>query len=151
MRNVGAMLFAAVSVAGASAADAQRPAAPPARPPAPPAVDRRPPLDRTRSVFLDDQSGLPGALTPIRATLRDAHLWTIQDRRDRADLVLTLKPAGRPAARSGATRVYELSVQPAVRPGPTPLWRTDAPTPAALAKRLKADLAPSVCFVLWCR
>ena len=94
-------------------------------------------------------------MTPIRATLRDAHLWTIQDRRDRADLILTLKPAASPAAspaaRPSAPRLYELAVQPASRPGPTPLWRTDAPTPAALAKRLKSDLAPSVCVVLWCR
>jgi hypothetical protein len=133
-----------------------RPTRPPARTAATPAkADRRGPLDATRSVFIDDQSGVPGALPMLRGKLRNARLWTVTEQRDRAELVLTLAPAMQPAAprapqRAVAGRKYEISVRSTRLQTAAPLWRTTAKTPEKAANRLKADLAPSVCVVAWC-
>jgi hypothetical protein len=129
---------------------AQRAPSAPARN-APPAVDRRPPLDPSRSVYLENASSSPGALTPVRTMLRDAHLWTIRDRRDGADLVMTLRAATVSASRQPQRPAFELTVQSARAPSAAPLWHAVEATPEALAKRLKGDLAPSVCVVVWCR
>lgn len=139
-----------------STLSAQRSTPPVNRPPQRAApVDSRSPLDRTRRAYLDDQAAGPGAATIVRVKLRDAHLWTLTDQRGQADLVVTIAQA-RPTVARGARQPqtgptsYELTIRSARTTSGVPLWRGTAPTPEKLVAKLKADVAPDVCLVVWC-
>jgi len=126
-----------------------------ATPPAPPSMA---PLDARRTAYLDDRSGVAGASENLRKGLRERHLWTLTERREAADLIVTLAPtapAGTPqqnrTPQKGRAASYELSIQSARNAAKAPLWRSVSSSPEALVRRLKADLAPSVCVVVWCR
>ncbi len=148
-----AILLAAAAIAVAAAPRAAQPPTGRRAAPVRPAPDRRAPLDPSRSVYLDDQSGVPNGMAPVLAALRTAKLWTIRDQRAAADLILQIAPvrASTAGSRGGAQSGYELSVRPARSSSAAPLWHAVAASPDALARRLRADLAPSVCVAVWCR
>jgi hypothetical protein len=122
-----------------------RPAAP--RTP-PPALRPMSPLDARRSAYLDDRSGTAGAREYLQRSLRERHLWTLIDRREAADLIVTLAQVQTSQRRQPLS--YELTIQPARNATRTPLWRAVSSSPQKLVSRLKADLAPSVCVAVWC-
>ena len=124
-----------------------RPTAPRTPPPAPRPMS---PLDARRSAYLDDRSGTAGAREYLQRSLRERHLWTLTDRREAADLIVTLATQQTQAPQRRQPPSYELTIQPARNATRTPLWRAVSSSPEKLVGRLKADLAPSVCVAVWC-
>jgi hypothetical protein len=114
-----------------------------------PAARPMSPLDARRSAYLDDRSGTAGAREYLQRSLRERHLWTLTDRREAADLIVTLAQVQTSQRRQPLS--YELTIQPARNATRTPLWRAVSSSPQKLVGRLKADLAPSVCVAIWCR
>jgi hypothetical protein len=118
-----------------------------------------PPLDAKRTAYVDDRSGAAGALEHLQKGLRERHLWKLTATRDAADLIVTLAPLptvqtpGRPNQPAQQQRLssYELTIRSARNPAIPPLWRSVSSSPDKLVSRLKADLAPSLCVVVWCR
>ena len=124
-----------------------RPTAPRTPPPAPRPMS---PLDARHSAYLDDRSGAAGARENLQRGLRERHLWTLTDRREAADLIVTLATLQAQTPQRRQPPSYELTIQPARNATRTPLWRAVSSSPEKLVGRLKADLAPSVCVAVWC-
>ena len=114
-------------------------------------------LEDARTVFLVNQVGDEQPFNAIAGDLQRWRRWAIVNQPDTADIIVTLasnsaaqRDSVRPAAaRPGVRNSYTLTVRSRV--GNTALWRETDPDVGRLFKRRGVDVAPSFCFVIWCR
>ena len=151
-RGVVVVLIACASAAlGAAPQPARKnPAAPAPKPPVT--------LETARTAYVLNQTGEARPYGELTSALNKWHRWSLVDRADAADLVVTLettstaaKVSGNRTAAPARATTYAVSVHRSTRATGDALWRGSDANIDRLFNRLRVDVAPSLCFAVWCR